>query len=165
MSKLIIIRGNSGSGKSTLAGRLQRKFGRNTMVISQDTVRREMLWAKDGEGTPALPLMEELLRYGRRHSEVVILEGILDARVYERLFETAKEEFGENIFAYYYDIPFEETVRRHNTRAKAHSFGVEDMKRWWNEKDFLGNIAEEIFTLEIRLEEAEDLIYNRVAGM
>ena len=57
MSKLIIIRGNSGSGKSTLAGRLQRKFGRNTMVISQDTVRREMLWAKDGEGTPALPLM------------------------------------------------------------------------------------------------------------
>lgn len=107
MSKLIIIRGNSGSGKSTLAGRLQRKFGRNTMVISQDTVRREMLWAKDGEGTPALPLMEELLRYGRRHSEVVILEGILDARVYERLFETAKEEFGENIFAYYYDIPFE----------------------------------------------------------
>ena len=77
MSKLIIIRGNSGSGKSTLAGRLQRKFGRNTMVISQDTARREMLWAKDGEGTPALPLMEELLRYGRRHSEVVILEGIM----------------------------------------------------------------------------------------
>ncbi len=38
------------------------------------------------------------------------------------------------------------------------------MKRWWNEKDFLGNIAEEIFTLEIRLEEAEDLIYNRVTG-
>ena len=54
MSKLIIIRGNSGSGKSTLAGRLQRKFGRNTMVISQDTVRREMLWAKDGEGATKL---------------------------------------------------------------------------------------------------------------
>ena len=68
------------------------------------------------------------------------------------------------IFAYYYDLPFEETVRRHNTRAKVNSFGAEDMKRWWNEKDFLGNIAEEIFTLEIRLEEAEDLIYNRVAG-
>lgn len=165
MSKLIIIRGNSGSGKTTLTGMLQRRFGRNTMVISQDTVRREMLWAKDGEGTPALPLLEELLRYGRKHSEVVILEGILDARVYERLFETAKKEFGEDIFAYYYDIPFEETVRRHNTRSKIHSFGGEDMKRWWNEKDFLRNIDEEIFTLEIGVEEAGEMVYNRVVGV
>lgn len=34
MAELIIIRGNSGSGKTTLARNLQRKFGRNTMVIS-----------------------------------------------------------------------------------------------------------------------------------
>lgn len=47
MSKLIIIRGNSGSGKSPLAKALQKKIGRNTMVISQDTVRRDMLWVRD----------------------------------------------------------------------------------------------------------------------
>lgn len=162
MSKLIIIRGNSGSGKSTLAETLQHKFGRNTMVISQDLIRIQMLWVKDGESTPALPLMIELLKYGRKNSEVVILEGILDAEVYYDLFETAKDEFGENIFAYYYDIPFEETVNRHQTRAKLHSFGVEDMKRWWNEKDFLKNIHEEIFTQEITLERAVDLVYNKV---
>lgn len=160
MSKLIIIRGNSGSGKSTLAETLQHRFGRNTMVISQDLIRIQMLWVKDGEGTPALPLMIELLKYGRKNSEVVILEGILDAEVYYDLFETAKAEFGENIFAYYYDLPFEETVNRHQTRAKLHSFGVEDMKRWWNEKDFLKNIHEEIFTQEITLEQAADLVYN-----
>ena len=45
MSALIIIRGNSGSGKSSLARELQHKFGRNIMVIPQDTVRREMLWS------------------------------------------------------------------------------------------------------------------------
>lgn len=162
MSKLIIIRGNSGSGKSTLAKTLQHRFGRGTLVISQDLVRREMLWAKDGEGTPALPLMEELLKYGRKNSEVTILEGILDAEVYYDLFETAKAEFGENIFAYYYDLPFEETVNRHQTREKLHSFGVNDMKRWWNEKDFLKNITEEIFTREITLEQAADLVYNKV---
>lgn len=160
MSKLIIIRGNSGSGKSTLAEALQHRFGRNTMVISQDLIRIQMLWVKDGEGTPALPLMAELLKYGRKNSEVVILEGILDAEVYYDLFETAKTEFGENIFAFYYDLPFEETVNRHQTRAKLHSFGVEDMKRWWNEKDFLKNIHEEIFTQEITLEQAADLVYN-----
>lgn len=165
MSKLIIIRGNSGSGKSALAETLQHRFGRNTMVISQDLIRIQMLWVKDGEGTPALPLMIDLLKYGRKNSEVVILEGILDSEVYYDLFETAKTEFGENIFAYYYDLPFEETVKRHQTRAKLHSFGVEDMKRWWNEKDFLNNIHEEIFTQEITLEQAADLVYNKVRLM
>ncbi|MCI9433104.1 MAG: AAA family ATPase, partial [Oscillospiraceae bacterium] len=56
MSKLIILRGNSGSGKSSAAKALQRELGRNTLMISQDTVRREMLWARDGEDTPAIPL-------------------------------------------------------------------------------------------------------------
>ena len=64
---LIIIRGNSASGKTTIAKRLQQKFGRNTMLISQDVVRREMLKVKDGESTEALPLMQVLLAYGKKH--------------------------------------------------------------------------------------------------
>ena len=36
MGKLIILRGNSGSGKTTVAKELQKKFGYNTMLISQD---------------------------------------------------------------------------------------------------------------------------------
>ena len=36
MSKLIILRGNSGSGKTTIAKEIQKNFGRNTMLISQD---------------------------------------------------------------------------------------------------------------------------------
>lgn len=161
MSKLVIIRGNSGSGKTTLAKNLQHRFGLNTMVISHDVVRREMLWVKDGLGTPALPLMIELLKYGHANSEVVILEGILDSEVYEELFITAKKLYNDNIFAYYYDIPFEETLKRHQTREKQHSFGAEDMRRWWKEKDFLKNISEEIFTEEITLEQAADLVYNK----
>lgn len=164
MPKLIIIRGNSGSGKTTLAKNLQHRFGFNTMVISHDVVRREILWVKDGEGTPALPLMMELLKYGHKNSKVVILEGILDAEAYDELFIAAKKLYNDNIFAYYYDIPFEETVSRHQTRAKKHSFGAEDMKRWWKEKDFLQNISEEIISEEITLEQAADLVYNRVVS-
>ena len=74
-NKLIILRGNSGSGKTTIAKELQQVFGNNTMLISQDVIRRDMLKVKDGENTKALPLLEELLRYGRKHSEIVILEG------------------------------------------------------------------------------------------
>lgn len=97
-------------------------------------------------GTKALPLLIHLLQYGRKNSEVVILEGILDARVYRELFETAKKEFSSNIYAYYYDLPFEETLLRHQTKPNCHEFGEEDMRRWWNEKDFIGNIPEKALT-------------------
>ena len=43
MKKLVILRGNSGSGKTTVARVLQRKIGFNTMLISQDEIRRNML--------------------------------------------------------------------------------------------------------------------------
>lgn len=42
MGKLIILRGNSGSGKTTVAKELQKKFGCNTMPISQDEIRRNI---------------------------------------------------------------------------------------------------------------------------
>lgn len=48
-SKLIIIRGNSGSGKTTLSKEIHRRLPHNTLLIPQDTVRREMLNAKDGK--------------------------------------------------------------------------------------------------------------------
>lgn len=72
MRKLIILRGNSGSGKTTVAKELQNRFGKNTMLISQDVIRRDMLKVKDGENTLALPLMKELLLYGNNHSDIVI---------------------------------------------------------------------------------------------
>ena len=58
MKKLVILRGNSGSGKTTVARALQRKIGFNTMLISQDEIRRNMLWVKDGIDTKALPLID-----------------------------------------------------------------------------------------------------------
>lgn len=48
--KLIILRGNSGSGKTVLSKLLQEKLGPNTMRISHDMVRMEILhtWGKEG---------------------------------------------------------------------------------------------------------------------
>ena len=42
MATLVIIRGNSGSGKTSLAKKLQEYYGRKTLVISQDVVRRDI---------------------------------------------------------------------------------------------------------------------------
>ena len=161
-SQLVILRGNSGSGKTTVARALQEKFGRNTMRISQDVVRRDMLKVRDGADTEALPLLRELLVYGAEHSPVVILEGILNAEWYAPLFETALEEFGDDIYAYYYDIPFEETLRRHQTKPNCHEFGEEAMRCWWKEKDYIGLIPEQTISADMALDATVEMIYQAV---
>lgn len=148
MSKLIILRGNSGSGKTTIAKELQRHFGRNTMLISQDVIRRDMLWVKDGESTEAIPLMKELLAYGIEHSDIVILEGIMYADWYKPLFELAIRLYGTEVYAYYFDLPFEETLKRHQTKPNCNEFGEEAMRNWWREKDFSDVLRERIITSE-----------------
>lgn len=85
---------------------------------------------KDGEDTRALPLMKELLKYGSTHSDIVILEGIMYADWYRPLFELARRIYGKEIYAYYFDLPFEETLRRHQTKPNCREFGEEAMRRW-----------------------------------
>lgn len=164
MPKLIILRGNSGSGKTVAAGMLQEKLGPNTMRISHDMVRMEILhvWSKEGIER-SLPLMIELMKYGRKNSEFTVMEGILPYSAYKPLFEAAVEEYGkDNIFAYYYDISFEETLRRHQTKPNRNDFGEEDMRRWWQEKDYLKNITETILGEDITLDGAVEKIYGDV---
>ena len=164
MKKLIVLRGNSGSGKTTIAKELQNKFGANTMLISQDVIRRDILKVKDGENTLALPLMKELLIYGNKHSDIVILEGIMYEDWYRPLFELATQLYGVEIFAYYFDIPFEETLKRHQTKSNCHEFGEGAMRRWWREKDFSKELNESSITSEKSIERIVLDIYNEVLG-
>lgn len=162
MGTLIILRGNSGSGKTTIARELQQRFGRNTMLISQDVIRRDMLRVRDGENTPALPLMKELLIYGSNHSDIVILEGIMYADWYKPLFELAVQLYEKRVYAYYFDIPFEETVKRHRTKLNCNDFGEEEMCRWWREKDFSDVLNEVSITSEREMESIVSEIWNAV---
>ena len=162
MAKLIVLRGNSGSGKTTIAKELQKSLGRNTMLISQDVVRRDMLRVKDGENTEALPLMKELLTYGRNHCEIVILEGIMYADWYKPLFELAVQLSGTDIFAYYFDLPFEETLKRHQTKPNCNEFGEEAMRRWWRDKDFSDVLSERVITSEKGIQSIIDEIKSAV---
>jgi hypothetical protein len=161
MSKLIMIRGNSGSGKTAAARLLQKKLGPETLMLSQDTVRREMLNAPDGPDTPAAGLLAELLRWGGRHAGAVILEGILPAEWYGLVFDAAVETFDE-IYAYYYDLPFEETLRRHELSPHAADFGEAEMRRWFRPRDLIGPIPETILTADASLESAAERIIGDV---
>ena len=163
MKKLIILRGNSGSGKTTVAKLLQKRFGPNTMLISHDMIRMQILyvWSKDGI-EKSQPLMIDLLKYGSHHSEITIMEGVLPSKEYPLLFEAALEEYGDSIYSYYWDIPFEETLIRHATKPNCNDFGEEDMRRWWKEKDYLDIIPQIIINKDLSLQETVELIYKDV---
>lgn len=165
MRKLIILRGNSGSGKTTIAKELQNRFGTNTMLISQDVIRRDMLKVKDGENTLALPLMKELLVYGHGHSDIVILEGIMYADWYKPLFELAVQLYDTKVYAYYFDLLFEETLKRHQTKPNSHEFGEDAMRRWWREKDFSDVLNEVSITDERNIDDVVEDIYNVVLNV
>lgn len=159
-AKLIILRGNSGSGKTTVAKKLQKKIGQGTMLISQDVVRREMLNVKDGKDNEAINLIKYLLNYGRENSKVIILEGILRQDWYLSLFESIEHYFKDNIFAYYFDLPFEETLIRHSNREASKEFGEKEMKLWWKEKDLIKIIPETLLNKELTLNEILEKIFN-----
>ena len=110
--------------------------------------------------TKALPLMIELLKYGNEHSDIVILEGIMYDEWYNPLFNVANELYGANVYSYYFNIPFEETVRRHQTRSKSQEFGEEHMRQWWREKDFSSVLEEEIISCEMDAECIIEKIYT-----
>lgn len=144
MKRLIILRGNSGSGKTTVARILQEKLGRTTMLLSQDTLRREILRVKEASKHPTAELAKEMARFGWSHGfDTVIIEGIWGAKKNGWALTELIDE-SDVVFAYYFDVPFEETLRRHVTKPVAQSYGEKEMREWWKEKDILGVEDEQI---------------------
>lgn len=137
MQKLIIIRGNSGSGKSTIARKLQCEMGEKTMLIPQDTVRRKMLRAADKDHNVSIQLIYDLTMYGKKIGYNVIVEGILNKSRYGDMLQKLMSDFGGKVCAYYFDLSFEETLRRHALRPYSNEFGEKEMKSWWTDNDYL----------------------------
>lgn len=161
-SKLIIIRGNSGSGKTTTAKRLQNHFGHGTLLVSQDVVRREMLKVHDRDGNLSIDLIRQIAEYGKGKCEYVIVEGILNKGRYGEMLTNLIQFFNDNAYVYYFDLSFEETVKRHNTRSKKTEFGEEALRKWWTEKDYLGVSGETLLTDDLSEDDVYNIILNRV---
>lgn len=144
-SHLIILRGNSGSGKTTVAKLLFDHFHADAMLVSQDVVRRTMLRVKDVPDNPAIELIYRLCSYGNQLNKIVILEGILRRDIYGDMLTKLISDFNGLARVYYFDIPFDEILRRHATKPNAHEFGEAEMRQWWRSSDVLGVKEEQIF--------------------
>jgi len=149
MVKLIIIRGNSGSGKTTIARKLQHELDdEGVLLIEQDIVRRQMLHVHDRPGNLAITLIASLLSFGIEHCDFIILEGILNKNKYGEMLESIIKHEHVDTHTYYFDLPFEETVRRHHSK-KDTDFGEAAMAKWFVEHDMLQVKGETCITQEM----------------
>jgi predicted kinase len=153
---LIIIRGNSGSGKSTLARELRLRLAREGLkaaLVEQDYLRRIVLKEKETDGGDNIDLIEQTVRFSLARGYCVVLEGILVFSRYGAMLRRLVQA-AERTRAYYMDVPFEETLRRHVTKPNAHEFGEEEMRRWWQEHDVTGFPGEKVILAESGVEES-----------
>ncbi|MBO7702861.1 MAG: kinase [Solobacterium sp.] len=165
MKLLITIRGNSCSGKTSLAKELQKRFGRGTMRLSQDVIRREVLHVKDEPNPKSVPLLKLMLEYGHENAEIVILEGIMKADWYHELFSYAKELYGDHILSWYYDLSFEETQSRRDTKPNRDELTDAKMHLWWTEHDYAPEWNEALLTEEDQISDTADRIEAMVEAL
>ena len=102
--------------------------------------------------------------YGKKYCDIIIVEGIFNSKWYNNLFKKLSNEFKDNIFAFYFNIPFEETLKRHKTKKESKEFGEKEMRQWWLEKDLLEAIPETMIEKELGLNEIVEVIYKRLTN-
>lgn len=129
---LVVVRGNSASGKSSTAVAVQRRFDHGRCaVVSQDTLRRNMLREFDEPGGFNIDLIEQIARSCLARGMVVIVEGILDVHRYGPMLERLVTSAGRALF-YGFDLTFAETLVRHAGRPQAASIPPEQMAGWYH---------------------------------
>jgi len=68
-----------------------------------------------------------------------------------------------NNHLFYFDITFEETLRRHRSRATAGLFTEADMCSWYKARDLLGYDFERVIGEDSTLGDTVDLIRRAIA--
>jgi 8-oxo-dGTP pyrophosphatase MutT (NUDIX family) len=112
--RLIVIRGNSASGKSAIAAGIREKYGRGLAIVGQDNLRRVILREHDKPGGANIDLTT---RFALSRGYHTILEGILNAEHYGQMLTALISDHAGSAFAYFLDVPFDETLRRHANQA------------------------------------------------
>lgn len=136
-TRLVIIRGNSGSGKTSLAAELRERYGRGIALVGQDNLRRVILRERDTPDSANIGLIDLTVRYALDNGFHVVLEGILYEAHYGPMIEALARDHRGHTHLYYFDIPFEETLRRHATKPQIDEYGEAELRDWYRPQDLL----------------------------
>jgi adenylate kinase family enzyme len=162
---LVVIRGNSGSGKTTLAKAVREAYGqRRLAIVSQDVVRREMLRELDVPGGVNIGLIRTICLHALTHGHHVILEGILSGSRYGAMLDGLRRDHQGPATFFYMDVPWEETLLRHETRPQRSQFTPGQMAEWFKERDLLPGGYEQLLDHTLSVEGAAQHILQ-AAGL
>ncbi|MEU2078588.1 AAA family ATPase [Streptomyces sp. NPDC013489] len=155
-TKLVILRGNSASGKSSVAAELRHRYGRGIALVGQDNLRRNVLRERDVPGGVNVGLLDLTTRYALDHGFHAVLEGILSAAHYGEMLTGLLADYRGRAHAYYLDVPYEETLRRHATKPDAEYLKhvtADHLRDWYREKDLLPGGEETVIPASSTLDE------------
>jgi len=91
-------------------------------------------------------LIEMTVRYALDHEYDVILEGIFCTDHYCAMLERLTDDHVGTTGHYYFDIPFAETIRRHQTRPLSLKVTAEQMRGWYRTRDLVPFVDETVIS-------------------
>lgn len=125
---------------------MRSRLGSGVAWVEQDNLRRVVLREHDVPNGANIGLIEMTVRYALDHGYDVILEGILYTDHYGAMLERLTVDHVGTTGHYYFDIPFAETIRRHQTRPLSLEVTAEQMRGWYRTRDLLAFVDETVIS-------------------
>lgn len=140
-SKLVIIRGPAGSGKSTIARAVQEKTasaGIPIALLEQDYYRERTILPKKGTRELRNKKMYADAVFLLSEGCHVIIEGSVDANRHRRYIDSLIEQHPHGNSLFYFNLSFEETVRRDMERREVDQERIALLRSWYEEYSSMG---------------------------
>lgn len=142
--KLIVLRGPSGAGKSTVAKFLHERVTNKTALVEQDYYRYVMFNNLDSDLEAPRYVMFAGIQAALNHGYDVIVEGFMGMGKYKPYFDALLAQHPTENHFFYFDIAFEESVRRHKTRLKSEGLNESKMHELYLRSSPSGYLNEQI---------------------
>ena len=127
--------------------------GPKKVLISQDYYR--FIFNPSGGGSKAnATVIHQMIEHNclvsLKSGYDVILEGILSVKSYEAVLDRIIANHQGMSFMFYFDISFEETARRHQTREEKLKFSANEMREWYGSahRSHQENLIPEHYTVQ-----------------
>lgn len=153
-TRLIVLRGNSGSGKSSVAKEVRLAQPEKMAYVEQDNMRRVILKEKEAVNGFNIELIKQVILFSLNNSYHVIAEGMFRKSKYQDMFSEILKLHPNNNYFFYFDVSFEETLKRHQTKSNKDDFGEKEMREWYKDRDALDIVREEVIPESNSLEDS-----------
>ena len=104
-------------------------------------------------GGANIGLIDQTVRFAISRGYHTVVEGIFNADHYGAMLTALISDHPGHAFAYFLDVPFPETLRRHATKTGTLNYGEAEMRQWYRGLDLLAGGIEQVIPAESSLED------------